>query len=313
MKRAQMIGCLVLHLALAASASAQEAAEPATYRPLIDRALGESRQSHWEEARALFRRAAEIYPNARAFRGLGMTSFELRDYTESVRALRASLSHEVQPLTAEQHAQAEGLLSQALLFVGSYSLEVPSGVTVMIDDRPVSREPDGTILLALGDHHVQARAEDGQSIRRAFDVRGGESGPLPLDFTGLHTEAPVRPMPEPTIALEPSLEPAATSENSNTAALALLISGGLVAVGGGVCLGLGLSDASSVANAPRATEWSDVSGAYERAPILTGVGGAALGVGVVMAGLGGVLLATGSTESVQVQVHAQGLSVRGVW
>ncbi len=304
-----------LSLALAGPLMAQDA-EPPSYRPLIAGALSESREAHWEEARALFRRANELYPNARALRGLGMASFELRDYAESVRALRASLAHAVQPLTAEQQTQVEGLLAQALLFVGSYTLVAPDDVVVTIDDRAVVREPDGTILLGLGAHRVRVRSREGRSADSAFDVQGGESGPLPIDLTAI---APV--VAEPAVVVTPRLEtevvPPASEDvprgADNTAPVALLVTGGLVAAAGGVCLALGVVDANAVTSSMRGTEWTDVASAYERAPILEGVGAAALGIGVVMAGVGGVLLATSSSEPVQVQVHAQGLSVRGVW
>lgn len=305
-----------LSLALAGPLMAQDA-EPPSYRPLITRALSESREAHWEEARALFRRANELYPNARALRGLGMASFELRDYAESVRALRASLAHAVQPLTGEQHTQVEGLLAQALLFVGSYTLVAPDDVVVTIDDRPIVREPDGTILLGLGAHRARARSRDGRSADSAFDVQGGESGPLPIDFAPL---APVSPaaivVPVETPVETSHAEVPVTHEapgSDNTAPIALLVSGGLIAAGGGVCLALGVVDANAVTSSVRGTEWSDVASAYERAPVLEGVGAAALGVGIVMVGIGGVLLATSSSEPVQVQVHAQGLSVRGAW
>jgi hypothetical protein len=315
MKQAHIIGCLVLHLALTASASAQEATEPPTYRPLIDRALSESRASHWQEARALFRRAFEIYPNARALRGLGMTSFELRDYVESVRSLRAALAHPVQPLTEVQHTQVEGLLAQALLFVGSYTLVAPENVVVTIDDRPLSLEPDGTVLLGLGAHRARARAEDGRTVESAFDVLGGDTGPLPIDFNALTPVVPEAPPvethEEPVLIV--TTPDAPTSAGSDVGPLVLLVSGGALAVAGGVCLGLGVADADAVSAAARGTEWSDVGAVYDRAPVLQGVGAAALGVGVVMAGIGGVLLATSSSDPVQVQVHADGLSLRGVW
>lgn len=318
MKQAHVIGGLVLHLALASTAVAQESteppatevspeAEPAEYRPLIDRALAESRETRWEEARALFRRANEIYPNARALRGVGMTSFELRDYAACVRALRSSLAHSVLPLTSTQRTQVEALLTQALLFVGSYSLALPPDVTFTLDERPLLRESDGTVLLGLGAHHATASNPDGRVVSRTFDVHGGESGPLPFDFTPL---ARVETVDEPSGSVP--ITPAPHSENTD-AAVALLISGGAIAVAGGVCLALGLSDASTVSGAARGTEWADVSEAYERGPILEAVGATALGVGVVMAGLGAVLFATSPSEPVQVQVQAQGLSVRGVW
>jgi hypothetical protein len=215
-----------------------------------------------------------------------------------------------------QHTQVEGLLAQALLFVGSYTLVVPENVVVTIDDRPLSLEPDGTVLLGLGAHRARARAQDGRTVESAFDVLGGDTGPLPIDLNALTPVVPEAPPvetheePVPMVVATPV---APSSGGSDAGPLVLLVSGGALAVAGGVCLGLGVADADSVSAAARGTEWSDVGAAYDRAPVLQGVGVAALGVGVVMAGIGGVLLATSSSEQVQVQVHAQGMSLRGVW
>src|SRR5262249_43441282 len=58
---------------------------------LIADAVAEYDAGHFEEARALFRRAQAEAPSARTLRGIGMASFELRDYVEADRALAAAL------------------------------------------------------------------------------------------------------------------------------------------------------------------------------------------------------------------------------
>src|SRR5688572_29305605 len=98
--------CIVFSLTLLAAApAAAQDAPPAGYRAVIDEAIAESGASRWEEARALFRRAHGMYPNARTLRGIGMSSFELRDYVGAYRALGEALASTVQPLTAEQQGQ----------------------------------------------------------------------------------------------------------------------------------------------------------------------------------------------------------------
>ncbi len=70
-----------------------------------------------------------------------------------------------------------------------------------------------------------------------------------------------------------------------------------VAVVGAVLVGVGYADAASVSGVADGGSWSSISGAYERAPILEGVGFALLGVGVA-AVVGGVVWgAMGSGES----------------
>src|SRR6266704_960888 len=70
----------------------QEPSESAQYRALLEEAVTEYDARHYEEARALFRRAHEVSPNARTLRGIGMASFELREYIEALRSLEGSLA-----------------------------------------------------------------------------------------------------------------------------------------------------------------------------------------------------------------------------
>jgi len=74
-------------------------------------AVAEYEAGHYQEARALFRQAHEKSPTARTLRGIGMASFELRDYVEATRALTASL-RDVRPppfalmlVSTSQHGQ----------------------------------------------------------------------------------------------------------------------------------------------------------------------------------------------------------------
>src|SRR4029453_8230163 len=85
---------------------------------LIGDAVAEYDAGHFQEARALFRQAHEKQPTARTLRGIGMCSFELRDYVEATRALTASLREQRRPLTSEQKRHAEALLARAATLVG---------------------------------------------------------------------------------------------------------------------------------------------------------------------------------------------------
>src|SRR5688572_4251575 len=68
------------------------AAQDASYDALIRQALVEYEATRYEEARALFRRAHQVSPNPRTLRGIGMSSYELRDYPAAFRALRDALA-----------------------------------------------------------------------------------------------------------------------------------------------------------------------------------------------------------------------------
>ena len=76
---------------------AQDAEPPPEYQELIRQALEESSANRWAEARVFFRQAHEAFPNARTERGIGMVSFELRDYTDAVRHLTRALDDPRRP------------------------------------------------------------------------------------------------------------------------------------------------------------------------------------------------------------------------
>ncbi|HKO94285.1 MAG TPA: hypothetical protein VJU61_24195, partial [Polyangiaceae bacterium] len=110
------IGFCVVFLALAwtvptasgiARAQANEgdqATEPAGYREVVSEALQEFEAQNFEESRSLFHRAHVLFPNARTYRGLGFTEFELRHYPAAIEYLEAALSSSVRPLTADLRA-----------------------------------------------------------------------------------------------------------------------------------------------------------------------------------------------------------------
>ena len=178
----------------ASLAQGQADEPPAQYQELIDRALHEMAAERWEEARSYFHRAHAAFPNARTRRGIGIVSFELRDYVDAVRHLQRSLTDPRRPLNDDQRAEVEGLLERALGLVGHFSLsELPPGSRVVVDGHPATPEQDGGLLLAIGEHEIRVTgALEGET---RFTVRGGESGPIPIALE--ETRPPIdEPPPE---------------------------------------------------------------------------------------------------------------------
>ncbi|HMF42619.1 MAG TPA: hypothetical protein VKQ32_18235 [Polyangia bacterium] len=162
---------------------------------LIGDAVAEYDAGHFQEARALFRQAHEKSPTARTLRGIGMCSFELRDYVEAARALAASLRDQRRPLTAEQKRHAEALLARAHTFIGRFTVHVkPATASLFVDGHPAELEPDGVLLLPFGRHQLSLRCPSCSPAEKDEDVEvsGGEHKELELAL------APSPPVTPPT-------------------------------------------------------------------------------------------------------------------
>ena len=248
---------------IAASAGvvrAEEALSPdadAKYRSSLKEALSEYDASHFEEARILFRRAHEIYPNARTLRSIGMASFELRDYVAAVRALSAALVDPRKPLSLDQRTHAQGLLDRSRMFVDVYTLKVtPADARILVDGRVPESEPDGTVLLGFGTHNLEA-SKAGFLVRTlVLNVRGGERKDLAMTLERRLLVA-AQPADSAVAKATPSQAPAGEAIESvgpghSGAGWFYAAGGAAVAAGvaGGLLLFVGSKELSSCKNPP---------------------------------------------------------------
>jgi hypothetical protein len=206
-----------------------ETADDPAYKKAIDEGLAEYDAHHFEEARSLFRRAHEITPNARTFRGIGMTSFELRDYVSAVHNLSAAVQDQRRPLAPGKRQHAQELLARSRMFVDVYTLTVsPQNAHVLVDGRAPEYEPDGTLMFGIGSHTVEVRAHGMVARTLPVDVRGGQQKELSV------TLEPVAVAPVPAATTEAA--PAATATEpltpaaSNVGPAVWLIAGGATAL-----------------------------------------------------------------------------------
>jgi hypothetical protein len=159
----------------APSPAAQEPGETTQYRAMLEEAVSEYDAHRYEEARALFRRAHDISPNARTLRGIGMADFELREYVEALRSLEAALVDKRRALTPSQRQQVENLVERTRAFVGRFFLKLsPKEIVLHVDGAPAAIETDGSLLLSFGRHALLAEATGSASENREINVIGGE-------------------------------------------------------------------------------------------------------------------------------------------
>ena len=198
------------------------------YRQRITQALEEFEAGRWAEARALFRRAHAIEPNARTLRGVAMTSFELREYAAAMRAIDAALGHAQRPLTQVQRAHVLDLRRRAEAFVAIYDLALtPAAARVMLDGVPA---PSGPVVVDLGEHVLRVVADGHRPWERRVRVAGGERERLTVV---LEPEGePVTSVPAaPTPREADPVAPPRVSPRDDTAAHALLVGGGAALIG----------------------------------------------------------------------------------
>jgi tetratricopeptide (TPR) repeat protein len=234
--------------------SPADATDEAAYRKTIKEGVTEYAARHFEEARSLFRRAHEMSPNARTFRGIGMTSFELRDYVLAVRNLSAALRDEHKPLSAEQRKDTQDLLDRSRLFVDVYKLTVsPRDAHVVIDSRVPEFESDGTLLLGFGAHTVEASAQGMTARSLVINVRGGERKDISLTLERV-PPAIARPVGVGAAQAGAAKKPTPVSPSNGAAAAWLWASGGtaLLAAGAGIYWWMQNSELKSCRNPPSA-------------------------------------------------------------
>lgn len=181
---------------------AQDARDEAAYKELVEQALGEFKHKNWPEARVLFMRAHELNPNARTLRGMGVVSYEMRDYLNAVVNLQAALEDKRQPLTEAQRKECDGLLARARTFVGVFTLKLdPLDAHVSLDGGEPTRDDKGHLMVPFGEHTVSARARGRLDASTRLTVQGGERGEIALSLPsdvplvpGAVAVAPVAPV-----------------------------------------------------------------------------------------------------------------------
>jgi hypothetical protein len=165
---------------------------PAEYRSLVDEAVREYEARHFEEARSLFAKAVAVLPSARAYRGLGMAEFELRNYIESAESLERALAATIKPIEGELRAETERLLSRARSFLARFIVVVqPAQTVVLVDGNEAALSPLGELFVPVGDHRFEFRAEGHLSEHQTRKIKGGEQEQLIVTLKPLPSPAAV--------------------------------------------------------------------------------------------------------------------------
>jgi hypothetical protein len=269
--------CAALFWTLAALARA----ESGDYASLVNRAVVEFRAGAWEEARALFRAAHQLEPNARTLRGLALTAFELHRYVDCVVEFEAALAHAVRPLDDTQRAEAERLLLRAREFVARFTVTTdPEGAELLVDGAPTVQR-DGTLLLDPGLHTLTVQAPGFQVREQQLRVAAGEVRALRVALQPVRAPdavpTAIAPLPGPAEPLPPQRR---LSHRRYTIGFASAGAAALVA-GGGLWFAA-YAQSRDVQDCDAARD--DCAAEAARGRRLEGSAYAAMGVGVALGG-----------------------------
>jgi hypothetical protein len=312
--------CVLCHTSIALAEDPRRGSPE--YRELIRQALEEYGLGNFPEAKLFFSDAHALFPNARTLRGLALTEYALRDYVAAANYFEQALANQVQPLSPDLRTGATELLAQARRFIAHVTLSIePSTAEVRIDERPLVRGEDGSLLLNPGPHELVARAPGRDTVTRRWAVEAGERTRLDITLPSRDVAVTGPAVPQPLAAgtpapLQPMMAPPleGSSEDSSSAAPFILIGvSGAVAIAGGVLLGVTAADIGTVEDARKGTEWADVKPAYERTPGVSIAGFSMLGLGLagVAAGLAWQFWPEEKAETLSLRVSPNGAAIRG--
>lgn len=185
------IGIALLLLVTSVTASAQNP------RQLVRQAIAALQSGDHATAHDLFMQAYALEPSARILRGAATARYEEQRFVEAYRLFQRALSETERPLNARQQREVQAQVEQVEAFVGKYTFAVdPPTAEITIDGRAIESEPDGSVLVASGDHELEVRAEGFHTSRRALSVVGGEVETMTIGLEE-RVEAPA-PAPRPT-------------------------------------------------------------------------------------------------------------------
>jgi hypothetical protein len=211
-------------LALSAPESACAQNKGDGYPQVIQNAVVEFDAGNWAEARVLFEQAHTLRPSARTLRGMGMASFEMKEYVRAEKELNASLVDLRSPLAEAQRHEVLALLLRLERYIGKLVVHTSppeAHPTVTLDGSRVESE----VKVDLGRHELSVQAPGYRPLNRTVTVEGGKSQQLeltltPLDLdaraaqqaaagTGTGTAGPEAAAPDPIAAEVPVLPPLA--------------------------------------------------------------------------------------------------------
>lgn len=259
-------------LCFALPAAAQEDEAEARARTLFEQGFEAGQRGHWEEAADLFRRSREVldrpstmYNLALALSHTGESRAAVETLDEYFAAARPDDARMEDARTLRE--RLEPRIARLRLTV------VPADANVEVDGRATSSRE---IVLDPGPHTIVVAA-DGYA-RETVELVAASGDRIDR-------------------AVELAVGSGSSGGGEDPTPFVLIGAGAAVAVGGLALLIAGHVDFAAVMNAEPRADWGAYRDAWDRAPILTGIGWPLFGVGAALALVGVVLSMGGSSSS----------------
>lgn len=206
------------------------------YDTVIARAIQEYALGHFPEAKVFFLRAHALRPSARTLRGLGRTSYELRNYVEATTYLRAALSTETHALSPEMRAEVQSTLEDATSFLSRQPLTVtPPDAQVTVDGHPAVTD-EGSLLLDPGSHELRVQAAGYRPEVLSIAANGARLSPIAIVLRKAITTAALRSVPSSPRAGRPPRRGIFASFGTQRILAVALSASGVLALGTGAVL-----------------------------------------------------------------------------
>ncbi len=284
----------LLQVAAPRPALAQNAADVENARALFVEGARLANEGRWKEARSLYARSLQLKSAPITRYSLGVAQKETGLYADALGSFRAFLAEPEVPATASYTEPARAAIAMLEGQIGRVLITVepraPTGLTLALDGEPIPPTSDTPREINPGAHDLVARAPGFRTGNAHFTVAASAGVAVALTLapvTGLtDSRALVRPL-EIIPTLVPPPPPVRT--HSRTLPIILLSVGGALIVAGTTVGILGVNQAS---DAPTR------DGAAASAAQAKGIAGDLLGgAGIATAGIGLILLLTGSATS----------------
>jgi hypothetical protein len=140
------------------------------------------RDGDYRAALIEFRRAYELAPNYQVLYNIGQVSFQLQDYAGALTSLERYLHEGGSEIPASRRADVQKDIDKLKSRVANLTVTTNvAGAEVLVDDVSIGKTPlDKSLLVSAGRHKLTATKEGYTPVTRVVEVASGDTAEVPL-------------------------------------------------------------------------------------------------------------------------------------